>query len=72
MLENSEERVKLLKMGFPIKTIEYFYIKYNNFKIVDIPVLTGRTRLDFQSNKKVQEMKPMEAYPGEEDCIQVA
>ena len=39
MLETPEERVKLLKAGIPVKTIEMLYIKYNNFKIVRRPVL---------------------------------
>ncbi len=34
MLETSKERVKLLKAGIDIKTIEKLYIIYNNFKLV--------------------------------------
>lgn len=39
MLETSNERVKLLKAGIPGKGIETLYIKFNNFKIVQKPVL---------------------------------
>ncbi len=34
MLETSDERIRLLKAGYSAKTIEEFYIKYNNFKVV--------------------------------------
>jgi hypothetical protein len=34
MLETSQERVKLLKAGIDIKTIEKLYLIYNNFKLV--------------------------------------
>ncbi len=39
MLESSKERLKLLKAGIPGKRIETLYIKFNNFKIVQKPVL---------------------------------
>lgn len=39
MLESSKERVKLLKAGIPGKRIETMYIKFNNIKIVQKPVL---------------------------------
>lgn len=39
MLETSKERVKLLKAGISGKRIETMYIKFNNFKIVQKPVL---------------------------------
>jgi len=39
MLETSRERVKLLKAGMSAKEIEQLYLKSNNFKIVNIPVL---------------------------------
>lgn len=35
MLESARERVALLKAGIDGKTIEYLYIKLNNFKIVE-------------------------------------
>lgn len=38
MLETSEERVNLLKMGIDGKTIEKMYIKHNDFKIIDRPL----------------------------------
>ncbi len=39
MLETSQERVKLLKAGISIRTIEQLYLKSNCFKIIGIPVL---------------------------------
>ncbi len=39
MLETSLERVKLLKAGISVRKIEQLYLKSNNFKIVNIPVL---------------------------------
>jgi hypothetical protein len=38
MLENLQERVKLLKAGVTGKTIERIYIVENNFKIVRSPI----------------------------------
>lgn len=39
MLETSQERVMLLKMGIEGKTVEKLYIKHNGFKIIDRPIL---------------------------------
>ena len=39
MLETSHERVKLLKAGISARRIEQMYLKANNFKIINIPVL---------------------------------
>ena len=39
MLETSLERVKFLKAGISVRKIEQLYLKSNNFKIVNIPVL---------------------------------
>jgi len=39
MLETSQERVKLLKAGIPTEKIEQLYLKSNNFRMVNIPVL---------------------------------
>ncbi len=39
MLETSQERVILLKAGFSGTEIERLYIKYNNFKIINFPIL---------------------------------
>jgi hypothetical protein len=74
MLENPKERVKLLKAGFPIKTIENFYIKYNNLIIVDIPILTGQIDIDLPSDKTAQDIKPapVDAYQNEEELTQAA
>ncbi len=71
MLETSTERVKLLKVGFPIKTIEHFYIKYNNFIIVDIPILTAKVGLDIPLDKTAHEMKLGEVYSNKEELILV-
>ncbi|PWB53325.1 MAG: hypothetical protein C3F06_06720 [Candidatus Methanoperedenaceae archaeon] len=50
MLETSKERVKLLKAGISARRIEQMYLKANNFKIINIPVL-------FESVKIMQESK---------------
>jgi len=39
MFETREERVKLLKSGIDGRTIEKLYIRHNNFKIIDRPLL---------------------------------
>ncbi len=39
MLETSQERVILLKAGFSCKDIERLYIEYNNFKLINFPIL---------------------------------
>ncbi len=39
MFETREDRVRLLKSGIDGRTIEKLYIKYNNFKIIDCPIL---------------------------------
>ncbi len=39
MFETCEERVELLKSGIDGRTIEKLYIKHNNFKIIDRPIL---------------------------------
>ncbi len=38
MLETPQERVKLLKVGINIKTIEKLYVVYNDLKIVRAPI----------------------------------
>lgn len=50
MLETSQERVKLLKAGISARRIEQMYLKANNFRIVNIPVL-------FESVEIMQEGK---------------
>ncbi len=39
MLETSEERIKLLKAGISARDIEKLYVIYNDFKVVDCPIL---------------------------------
>ena len=51
MLETSNERVKLLKAGISGKSIETLYIKFNNFKIVQKPVLF---ELDENDSKNIE------------------
>jgi hypothetical protein len=51
MLETSNERVKLLKAGIPGKRIETMYIKFNNLKIVQKPVLF---ELDENNSKNIE------------------
>ncbi len=46
MLETAEERVKLLKAGFPGKTIEMLYIKGNNIKTVSTPTIFELVEID--------------------------
>ena len=38
MLETSEERVKLLRLGYDSREIERLYVKHNKFKMVDAPL----------------------------------
>jgi hypothetical protein len=51
MLENPQERVKLLKAGITGKTIERLYIVRNNFKIVFSPVSLELIGIDTKTNK---------------------
>ena len=59
MLETSEERVRLLKLGFDGKRIEKLYIEYNNFKIVDLPILYNSSEFN-GVNMKNLEMKQLD------------
>ena len=52
MLENSEERVKLLRKGFTQKQIEQLYLEENNFKIVELAVLFELVEIDKRQNEK--------------------
>jgi hypothetical protein len=52
MLTTSEERIKLLKAGFSIKTIEQLYIKNNNLRIIFFPVLKEILEYDRSRNEK--------------------
>ncbi len=52
MLENPEERIKLLKAGYTGKTIEKLYIQLNNFKIACILPIVELVECDIQQNKK--------------------
>jgi hypothetical protein len=47
MLETTEERVKLLKVGFTGKTIEKLYIDSNYFKIVRTSAIIDLVEIDF-------------------------
>jgi len=51
MLETSRERVKLLKAGISVRRIEQLYLKSNNFKIINIPVLFESVEI-MQENKE--------------------
>jgi hypothetical protein len=62
MLETSEERTKLLKLGFSGKDIEKLYIEHNKFKIVYSPVPLK------QLNLSVFEQTP-EKVRQDEDCF---
>lgn len=50
MLETSQERVKLLKAGISVKTIEKLYLNGNNFKTVNTPVLFELVEIDPEEN----------------------
>jgi predicted nucleic-acid-binding protein len=52
MLENSEERVKLLRKGFTQKQIEQLYLEENNFKIVNSHVVIELVEIDERQYKK--------------------
>ena len=52
MLETSEERIKLLKSGLNIKTIEHLYLKNNNIKIICAALLREPVECDRTSEKK--------------------
>jgi hypothetical protein len=54
MFETSEKRVKLLKKGFTQKQIEELYIKGNNFKIVNLPLLIELVEIKDRKNKKMR------------------
>lgn len=53
MFETSRERVQLLKKGFTQKQIEDLYIKGNNFKIVNLPLLIKLIEIKDMKNKKM-------------------
>ncbi len=52
MLENSEERVKLLRKDYTQKQIEQLYLEGNNFKIVNSHVLIELVEIDERQNMK--------------------
>ncbi len=51
LLETSEERIRLLRAGFTNKRIEELYIEQNNFKIVKVPILYEKIKLDMLHDK---------------------
>jgi hypothetical protein len=51
MLETPQKRARLLKAGIDGKTIEKLYIIYNNFKIVNIPLLFELVEINVEENK---------------------
>ncbi len=53
MFETSRERVQLLKKGLTQKQIEDLYIKGNNFKIVNLPLLIKLIEIKDRKNKKM-------------------
>ncbi|MCX9024741.1 MAG: hypothetical protein OIN85_01440 [Candidatus Methanoperedens sp.] len=62
MLENPEERVKLLKAGVTGKTIELIYIAENNFKIVRSPIFLKIVKIDTKeiANVPISQMAAVE------------
>jgi len=44
MLTTAKERISLLKNGFEEKKIEALYIHYNNFRIIQNPILFDLNR----------------------------
>jgi len=57
MLETSIERVKLLKAGIPGDRIETMYIEFNNFKIVQKPVLFDKAETDSKNIENYNSQK---------------
>jgi hypothetical protein len=53
MLETSEERIKLLRLGFDGKEIERLYVKHNKFKMVYAPPLIEIVEIDILQNRKI-------------------
>lgn len=57
MLDTPEERIRLLKTGINGKTVEYLYLKYNNFKILSTPLL-----FDFAESTSSIELLKKESF----------
>jgi hypothetical protein len=53
MLETSEERVKLLRLGFDSREIERLYVKLNKFKMVYAPHIIEIIEIDLLQNSKI-------------------
>ena len=53
MFKTSKERIQLLRKGFTQKQIEELYIKGNNIKIVNLPVLIKLIEIKDRKNKKM-------------------
>jgi len=53
MLETARERVKFLKAGMSARKMEQLYLKSNNFKIVNIPVLFESVEIMQENEGKV-------------------
>jgi len=53
MFETSEERVQFLRKGFTQKQIEELYIRGNNFKIINLPLLIKLVEIRNRKNKKM-------------------
>jgi hypothetical protein len=53
MFETSQERVQLLKKGLTQKQIEDLYIKGNNLKIVNLPLLIKLIEIKDKKNMKI-------------------
>jgi hypothetical protein len=50
MLETPQDRARLLKAGIDGKTIEKLYIIYNDFKIVNLPMLFELVEINAEEN----------------------
>lgn len=53
MLETSEERIKLLRLGFDSREIERLYVKLNKFKMVYAPHNIEIIEIDLLQNREV-------------------
>lgn len=53
MFETSQERVQLLKNGLTQKQIEDLYVKGNNLKIVNLPLLIELIEIKEKKNKNI-------------------
>lgn len=71
MLETPQERVKLLKAGINNTTIEKLYLIYNNFRLIQIPILFKPDEMHNNSAYNDSQSRRFKVDPQqkETDCI---